>query len=437
MLDYSEFVPDGLVHPRYGIAREILRFPTPQGFPDFVQIALPLAANPNAGERTGEEPVAYGSAFETELTRSLTIACGEAVERYAGGIYSQEEIIVAKGLTAPESSKLVKQMVGYSDETLSNPDCPFGRYNPSSTLEWVVGESESTGSQVLLPAECVIFGWRPSARKRMFIGTSSGLAAGASMSSAKLSALLEIVERDAFSCTWLLKRSPAQLKLEPAHFIDDPKIGELLSHPGVQTDAFLLSPEHGVPVVLASLRGRKSGMMAVGASARLGPYVALRKAILEAVHSFTFVQEQMAKGIAPPEEDAVESFLEHALFYGDPSNVHNADFLFQSETDSVDMADFRHDYERKFGVWNSVPESLEYLVYSLGEQGFDPIIFDRTPVDVASLGYSVVRAVVPGLQPIWTGNRWVPDDNRRLATFAAEFSEECTPSVNTAIHPFP
>jgi len=53
------------------------------------------------------------------------------------------------------------------------------------------------------------------------------------------------------------------------------------------------------------------------------------------------------------------------------------------------------------GICDTTPkESLEEVVRRVGAQGYDPILVDITPVDVAQCGLTVTRAIVPGLRPV-------------------------------------
>jgi len=65
------------------------------------------------------------------------------------------------------------------------------------------------------------------------------------------------------------------------------------------------------------------------------------------------------------------------------------------------------------------------------------LVADVTSPDIGSLGFTVVRAMIPGLQPLLFGSGLHSDDHRRLKRIAQHWGLPAIPQANPDPHPFP
>lgn len=432
----AEVVPPGFVHPRYGIARELLRFPTPLGLPQLHQVSFPLA-NHRRLRGTGEEEVAlfFGTACETSLQRATSIAIGEAAERYAGTQFAGDELIEAKGRELGEPAALAPELIGFSRRTTARAGCPFVVYDHEVSRRWVSGRDLASDQPALMPAQAVVFDFPARPGELIVPPNTNGLAAGCSFDEAALAALLELIERDAFACHWLLRRVPVRIRVLPDDL--EAALHPLTDAPGLRLELRWLETDLGLPVVLAVLVGRRTGAIAVGAACRPDARLAVRKAVLEAAHSWSYLTERRGRELPVPSAPAVRDFLDHAAFYAKGSNARNAAFLTEPAGPMVPLAELADMHPYTSVAPGDASRMLGFVVHRLTGQGFRPLVFDRTSPDVALFNLSVVRALVPGLQPLWTGKRWIPDDPRRLRSVARRYGLSWPRRLNRDIHPFP
>lgn len=161
-------------------------------------------------------------------------------------------------------------------------------------VEWLVGEDLIRGDAIMLPADALRLD-RTRADLR-FWQSSDGLAAGNTVDEARLSAILERVERDA-ETLWYL-RSPARrmdTRFDPAHFgdrvLDD--LLERIGNASLTAAFFDMTSDVGIPCILCfvapqSIDTRKGFSMVdvtAGSSADPSPVRAAIQAALEAVQS--------------------------------------------------------------------------------------------------------------------------------------------------------
>lgn len=434
-------LPAGLVDERWGIAREILWFPMPAGFPDFCQISIPLTHHRRltGREQRSDRDVFYGAAFETSFDRALVAASAEAIERYSGTMFSDDEFVHATGEELGTAAGLADHLIGFSPRTLRRSGCPYRPYDPRVRRRWIAGTSLLDGRKVYMPAQAVIFDLHLECSEENIVpSNTNGLAAGLNIEHAACSALLELIERDAFACHWLLRKSPIPLAIDEAAFESfDPQLRELCTSTAVDAQLRLLETDMGVPVVLAFIRGRESGAISVGASARLSVREAARKALLEAAHCWVFVAERRARRAPVPCPSKVSDFLDHAAYYADPAHATNLAFLIGLDREPRTLSESECCFPESADVTHGGAACLAQLVDRITAAGFEPLLFNRTAEDAAELGYTVVRALIPGLHPLWVGDRWIADDHRRLAQMTAFHGLASPFRLNRRIHPFP
>jgi ribosomal protein S12 methylthiotransferase accessory factor len=120
---------------------------------------------------------------------------------------------------------------------------------------------------------------------------------------------------------------------------------------------------------------------------------AARKALLEAAHSLAARRYFKQQGYKAKPFDEIETFEDHAALYAFADMTEAFDFLLS--------APFGPSLESPTEPVPVGPKlELEQCVEVLVHKGLEPVVVDLTTEDVEQLGFSVVRVLVPGLQPI-------------------------------------
>lgn len=212
--------------------------------------------------------------------------------------------------------------------------------------------------------------------------TSSGLAAGPSTTSALLRATQELVERDAFTTTWLHSVAPQKFAADLPH--------------GVQ--AFDLTPAyspHPVVAVAGSLPIAGRPRPTLGLACRATTAEAVRKAYEEWVQGTVFIEVWLARNGDEPVED-VTDFDRHAVYYAThPEEWDALPWFAGFETDPPPDAESR-----------GTAAELTELVHALDRAGVRLAYRELTTPELSAVGLHCVRVLSPDLAPLHSDHRW-------------------------------
>jgi ribosomal protein S12 methylthiotransferase accessory factor YcaO len=203
--------------------------------------------------------------------------------------------------------------------------------------------------------------------------SSNGLAAGSTLEAARLSALLEVIERDAEKVVPYTKGQAFLLRS------DDMKVSGILEtcgQKGIQIQFLDITPETGIPCYKAFVQG-PGGIILKGTGAHLDGKRALLSAMTEIPYPYPYWFGSMP---APEGLDFVqyENLPDYAS--GDPSR------------------------------------DLALMERLLGLNGYSPIYVDLTRED---LSIPVVKALVPGLEIMTVLDRFSPLNLRQFGHYLA------------------
>jgi ribosomal protein S12 methylthiotransferase accessory factor len=379
--------------------------------------------------RHDSEGWTHGAAATEDEAKLVALA--EALERYCG-VFTPRPAAVAAYATLDEEALWPPALPLYSARQYARPGFPFAPFEPRQALPWAWGHNLVTGRSLLVPQDAVRYGPAPS---RLVHESSSGVAAHTSPEAAVLGATLEVVERDALMIFWLNRLSPplADLTHHSHPFVaavrgDVHRMGYELRLADLTTDL-------GIPVMLAiaTREDLEGPALVLGAGASLDPVRAVTKALRELLGSLRSWQGVDWAGPERLEPDEVRELADHARAYHHPSWLSRADFLWSS--------DARSTLPLAAGDDSPPADQLATCVSRLTGAGLELIAADLTTPDIGARGLRVMRAIVPGAQPIGFGPTGLRLGGRRLYTApsamgftSTDTSEEC---LNPDPHCFP
>jgi ribosomal protein S12 methylthiotransferase accessory factor len=357
--------------------------------PDDARLTHVVAVAADAGGTL--EPGGAGYAAAPAAARAA--ALGEALERYAAT--HVPDLPLASAAELVDAVDPVRFAL-FAPEQHADPAFPFVPFTRRTRVRWAPGRSLTDGRRALVPAQLVYLDEPGGGAGEEPIGyaTSSGLACGPSFSSAALSALLELVERDAFLVAW---RGRLSLPLLDAGADVGLRRWErrYVAAARLHHDVVDLSQVHDVPVALAVVQDA-AGSLAVGAAAGVTISGAYRKAVAEAYASHGAARrmrsdpetERLAADVS-----AVATFGDHIRLYALPARAARARFL-------VEGTQRRPVAEVSPLRGAETDEQLDALAGGLRARGIEAYAVDVTTPDVATLGLHVVRALAPELCPL-------------------------------------
>jgi len=252
--------------------------------------------------------------------------------------------------------------------------------DPSRSLPWVTGHDLMNGSDVLVPAHAV-FHPVPPGYPLLFRTNTNGLASGNTREEAIFHALMEIVERDAWSLVETT-RNTGPLVVHTGEGLP----GELLkrfSDAEVEVRVKNITSDLGIPTFAAvsdDLRLRDPALLTIGMGTHTNARIALLRALTE-------VAQSRLTQIHGAREDTTVADFRRRIGYDRTRRMNRYWFDGDGEVDfrtipSCDTDDFLTD----------IRHTLEVLAGA----GFAHVIaVDLTRPEI---GVPVVRVIVPGLE---------------------------------------
>lgn len=354
----------GLMHvhvARYAVAN--LRFPEP--------------SDSRLGGGRSEDP---------EL--AALIAHAEAAERYGSGDSAGHELrrTRAADLDAPF---VAPDDLFRANERQRRPD--LIDCDPALESLWTPGANPA-GERRWVPADAVFYPFLdPLLGGRMLPTSSSGAAAHTSLAEARLRALCELVERDAFMWTWV-QRVEREL-------VDESSLPAGLAERAAAVTArgleivFVNLTLDLMPVLGCVIRAEPS-TFSLALACSPDPAVAAERALKEAIGLVDTIDRGRLTRVAPEDVRTPE---QHAALHLDPERIERSRFLYGSD-DRVGLSE----------IGRSDTSPFE-LVASVGE----PVAVDLSSPALAP--FHVVRVVVPHLVPVSFGYDREPLGMARLA----------------------
>ena len=441
--------PD-LVDARTGIVRDVRELRLEEDEPAFVHYLSTAASTaawnllPNFGDNGG---------VGTDRPTAIRKALGEAVERYCSAIFDYDELTwatyetLARRAAAGHGPRPVdpETFALYSAEQLTAPGFPWRPFRRDTPVAWTPGRAldpdlpEIDVEPVLVPAGFVFVPYhylpqRPDTPVTQPIST--GLACGAGAADAAVSALCEVIERDAFTITW--QRRLSRPRWDPATLPAPlPELLRRFTDAGLAVHVVDITTDIPVPTVLTVAVGRAdtSPAVAVAAATHPDPVSACRKSLEELAHTRRFASQVMDYLPAVPLDveaghPAVTGQREHLRSYCPQEATARAAFLWAGPVlpfpdEPTDLGGPPADRLRR----------LVTAVIAAGEQVF---ACELTTPDIAELGLSVMRVVVPGLHPLHMGHGNRARGGHRLRTVPDRLPHPCAAvDDNPYPHPFP
>jgi ribosomal protein S12 methylthiotransferase accessory factor len=337
----------------------------------------------------------HGSSVTAQDARILAIV--EAAERYAGlcptpiGANATYARLAAQAI-------LPTQLTLYSEAQYREPGFPFLPFDPEREMAWSWGYNLTRNKPVLVPATAVSYG----SDDELLGETSSGVAAHSSRGGALLNAALELIERDAFMIHWLQMLSPPLI--EPKSIPDEEKQAQLheVEASGYTVRIADLSTDLEIPVYLALgfREDRRAPALIVGAGASLDAGTALSRALKE-LYAATLSPSPHWRLRPPLRLQDVQCLEDHARAYEHPDWLPYAAFLWSSPR----RIDIRRAPKSIGECETGGAHGLAQLIEQLAMHGHDLIGVELTPKEIERRGLKVVRAIIPGLQPLGFGDR--------------------------------
>lgn len=377
--------------PFTGILTRLSRIPRAAADPD---ISIWGGSTPSWGPRSHERPLG-GAGWDDEAARSACI--GEAIERLQSYPLPGDEVVRASlsRWSLDEPALGADRWVLFHEDQHRQPGFPFARWTADREIGWACFRDAFTGAPVWIPEEMAYLDHGGSSALRVSPSYSTGLSCGTRGHPLALRGLQEVIERDAVVGAWWgaygLEEWPASevwTQLEAG-------LADRVRRPHRRYRFYRVRSPYSDHATIVTTEGedRDGFLFAAGSACRETRAASWAKSLLEAIQGAAYVRQLRAdRGGAMGWVEDRSDFPQHAAYY----TAHPARL----------RATVLHRASAPEGPAGGV-ETLGVLRERLGA-AHPVLIRIMTPPFVAQEwgGWSVLRVVVPGLQPLHGNDAW-------------------------------
>lgn len=369
----------------------------------------------------GPHRVGLGKGITTE--EALVSAVGEALEIFASQQFQSASLLYESYINLENPSLDPRSLCLYEDSSYESPGFPYARFSENQPIHWVQGQWLATAEPVLVPALPTFRYFPAKPQERFCQVTSNGLAAGFDFRDAALRATLELIERDAFMLTWLVRLPQRELLFENCLAQPYQIILKNIRQFGAEIRLFVLKTDLNIPVVLAVAfgDGHQWPGAVIGTAAHITLQGAAEKAILELGqmgHSLRSAMRHQPNPI-PVSPHHVHSIVDHGLYYIPQSRNSTFDFLRHTTEPPLHPQAEMEDHN---GHLLEFHDPLDYVIHSLDQAHLRVAIVNLTTPELAQTPFTVVRALGENLQQIHFGHNCTRTNNPRLRHFLQSIS---------------
>jgi ribosomal protein S12 methylthiotransferase accessory factor len=294
----------------------------------------------------------------------------------------------------------------YCDFQYAARGFPFARYADREPIEWIQVSDMITEKPRYVPVEFV-YPHVSGDRKLLVQENSSGTAAHSSPAAARLSALCELIERDGAMMFWHRQPATAVMQLDAT---DSPLALsdiEAMRAMGYVVTGCQLEYDLGVPCVLmVALHGDR---FACG----LACHPCLDEALEHAIRELGLQLRWQCQHVRGPRTwiwpNEVQKPADHFALY-DAGPYHSILRQILENVLRLPSASVHNAEKRAM----TVEQALDFVVSRLATRGYTIYECDLTPEGMMECGLCVIRALVPGLIPLYFGYDRIRFGCRRL-----------------------
>lgn len=371
----------------------------------------------------------------TSLVRDQAIAgaIGESIERYSAAFVPYEDLVIRPYSEVADRAVSPWSLTLYGEDQYRRPGFRYGRLADGDPIGWVEGFSLTRERPVLVPAFAAYMPYLSRSGESPAVQQiTTGLACGNTLEEAVLSAVCEVAERDAAMLAWLQARRPPRVRFDPD--ATPPAAMDALRcfGPGARHVTVLdVTTDLEIPTYVAAWDGPIGDRLGAvfSSSASLSPARAVDGALTELAQCMAWVNSLVDRpGSSPdPVASGVTHIEDHVLWPARSNRRSAFAFLFGSGR-HVRLGD------RADAGGDDVLEDIRTCVARIGRRGLEVVIVDVTAPDVRELGLHVVRAIVPGAQPLFFGSGLHRVSDRALHN---PYEDRADLGVNLHPHPYP
>ncbi len=390
-----------------GLITYITEIPT-QHLEPLIQIYVAEFQNPcSLTSNDREIPITSRQVSGAGLTKeeALLATIGEVLERYSISQSAHMDSIYDYPSNLYGAREFLETLILFSENDYKKKTAPFKKPDLNNPIHFVSARNMRTGQEHFVPRSLVFMDDEEEGKfDRVY---STGTACHTDREKAIFSGFCELIERDVYACYWLCGITPLLLN---HHFVLNQlpsDFSEEILRTGLSVKAFALMNQFEIPVIACTITTENGGV-ATGCSCHTDAKQALKKAMIEAFHTFNWCLEMKRSKLEITKITDIADFKDHVLWYLDSNR--SLQYLWHQQ--SYELLEFPKEYNGA-----SDYSDTEAIIQKFAQNQFTPLVVDVAMPDVKSLGFEVVRCMASGLQPLYAGQSFIHTDMRRLSYF--------------------
>jgi len=353
---------------------------------------------------------------------ALIKCLGEAIERYGLCCYRNEDLCFFS------TNDLVRKKVDCLDPTIYVPNLNINQ----TKFGWVTGKNLLKNIPSFIPAQLVFLNYKKLKKEPSLAHTiSTGAAGDFNPLQAKIKGIYEIVERDAFMTTYLLKNAAPMVNLKQ---IKDRTIRFILeSYYRYKLTVYLfdITNDLKIPSFLTILidQTKQGPILTLGIKANFDINKAIIGSLLEAFSPRPWIRQKiMQKKINLKrviKNTYITSFSERIAFWNHPQKIFLLNFLLNQKPKNIQFVKPINNPYQEFTLIKKIFDINHYDIYHY-----------KLKLDfLTKINYYVYKTIIPQLQPLYLTEKNKPIRLTRLKKVAKYFGLKKF-SINSIPHPF-
>lgn len=408
--------------------------PLASDLPPIIHVMTTLSRQQTPSGRVYSSLNPTGAGAGRSLNRAIIPALAETLERHSMLVWNEKNFKYGSFESLQNAGAInPNKFLVYSEEQLCDPKFLRSKFDFSTKFHWLPAVSLIENKKCLVPVQGVYFNYESENPEEPILGpaTSNGVAAGGDYWHAAYNAICEGIERDGFLIHWLTKVPPRKIIFEKNTKIK--KLQDELNLYGVNLIILDTTLETGIPAMSSVLLDRK-GVKAVCVSAVAGLEIdalahKLYRESLKQLHFINHINKDSFDGLGKN----IVNFEQRRSFWADQSVIEKISFFINGET--VYFNEFKEEHRNVIDV-HGYKQKIHILKNLLAKANFESFLLDITDKEACSAGLKVVKAIIPGLVPMYFNEARKPLGIKRLYSFQIEKKIDRIHGLNELPHPF-
>jgi ribosomal protein S12 methylthiotransferase accessory factor len=302
----------------------------------------------------------HKSLYLSELSLNQFIGSGLSTNKHEASLKAQSEAIerYCMAKTTPDLTNIsyaeiksgkkyrllpIKQLKPFTEKQYKTYRKILTKINPNKEVDWALFDClTSEGLKYALPFDYCTF--TTEYRDVLFFSSSSGNATHHDRTTARLSSILELIERDATSFYWWTNTPPLKIT-DWWDYINDKKFKKSISTIRKNINIYTCPTDLNCHTLVATYTSeRKKPYFATSSAAHLCPRIALNKALNELVQSILIQKyNKSSKNELLDYEKTILTFQDHTNLFAHHPNLKKIIFSMKKKSKKFNqLINFNH-----------------------------------------------------------------------------------------------